>query len=111
MAPPWCMYSHRPLDVVERQDGETTVVTLIGELDMDTVEPVERRLDELATTRRATLLDLDELDFMDSVGIRIVLHACEQAGNDGWSFRLTRGSEAVKRVFAASGLTDRLPYG
>ncbi|UGS35609.1 STAS domain-containing protein [Capillimicrobium parvum] len=103
--------SHRPLDVVERQDGETTVVTLVGELDMDTVEPVQRRLDALATTRRSTLLDLDELDFMDSVGIRLVLHACELARSDDWPFRLTRGSDAVQRVFAASGLTDRLPYG
>jgi anti-anti-sigma factor len=99
-----------PLEMAEREDGETTVVVLSGELDMDTVAPVERRLDELADEGRATVLDLDGLDFMDSVGIRLVLRACESAQRDGWAFRVSRGSEAVQRVFAASGLTDRLPY-
>jgi anti-anti-sigma factor len=98
------------LEIVERQDGETTVVALAGELDMETFEPVERRLDELAAEGRSTLLDLDRLGFMDSVGIRLVLRACELARNGTWGFRITRGSEAVRRVFAASGLTDRLPY-
>jgi anti-anti-sigma factor len=98
------------LEIVERQDGEMIVVALAGELDMETVEPVERRLDELAAEGRSTLLDLDRLGFMDSVGIRLVLRACEHARNRGWGFQITRGSDAVRRVFAASGLTDRLPY-
>jgi len=100
----------RPLQIVERQDGDTTVVALAGELDMETAEPVERRLGELAAAGRSTLLDLDRLGFMDSVGIRLVLRACEIARRGGWAFRITHGSEAVRRVFAASGLTDRLPY-
>lgn len=102
--------SQRPLEISERQDGDTTVVELCGELDMDTVGPVERRLEELAGEGRATVLDLDRLDFMDSVGIRLVLRSCEAAQRDGWAFHVTRGSDAVQRVFAASGLTERLPY-
>jgi anti-anti-sigma factor len=98
------------LEIVERQDGEITVVALAGELDMETVGPVERRLDELEAEGRPTLLDLDRLGFMDSVGIRLVLRACELARGGTWRFRITRGSDAVRRVFAASGLTDRLPY-
>jgi anti-anti-sigma factor len=103
--------ARKPLEMGERAQDGAVVLRLAGELDMDTVEPVQRRLDQLASEGRETVLDLDELGFMDSVGIRLVLLAVERArANPAWSFRVTRGSEAVRRVFAASGLTNRLPY-
>ena len=68
------------------------------------------RLAELRDAGEATLLDLDELTFMDSTGIRLVLTACEDAQKQSWSFRVTRGSERVRQVLAAAQVIDRLPY-
>jgi anti-anti-sigma factor len=72
---------------------------------------VQGRLAELRDAGEATLLDLDELTFMDSTGIRLVLTACEDAERQSWSFRVTRGSERVRQVLHAAQVIDRLPYG
>jgi anti-sigma B factor antagonist len=97
-------------DMAERQDGATTVVALSGELDFGTVRQVQTRLAELRDGGAPTVLDLNELTFMDSTGIRLVLTACEDAQRQNWSFRITRGSERVQRVLEAAQVIDRLPY-
>jgi anti-sigma B factor antagonist len=97
-------------DVVERADGERSVVALRGELDLATVDEVRARLDALRASGRPVVLDLDELTFMDSTGIRLVLESVRHREREGWGFEVTRGSTAVQRIFAAARIDDRLPY-
>jgi len=97
-------------EMTEREDGGTVVVALKGELDLATVEQVQQRLAQLRDERRAVLLDLDRLTFMDSTGIRLLLSACEDAESRAWTFRVTRGSERVQQVLSAAGVSERLPY-
>lgn len=97
-------------EMAERHEADATVVALSGELDFGTVRQVQIRLAELRDEGAPTVLDLDELTFMDSTGIRLVLTACEDAQRQGWSFRITRGSERVQRVLEAAQVIDRLPY-
>jgi anti-anti-sigma factor len=94
----------------ERRTADTIVLSLSGELDLGTAGAVEQRLAELRDARQAALLDLDELTFMDSTGIRLVLTACEDAAKHDWSFRVTRGSERVRHVLEVAQVIDRLPY-
>jgi anti-anti-sigma factor len=94
----------------ERRDGDRSVLLLRGELDLATIDGVRARLDALQAERRAVVLDLDALSFMDSTGIRLVLQAAQDAERTGWDFSITRGSRAVQRVFTAAGLEDRLPF-
>jgi anti-sigma B factor antagonist len=96
--------------MAERKADGSTIVALSGELDFGTVGQVQARLAELRDERAPTLLDLDGLTFMDSTGIRLVLTACEDAQRGDWSFRVTRGSERVRRVLEAAQVIDRLPY-
>jgi anti-sigma B factor antagonist len=93
----------------ERRHGDTVVLTVRGELDLASVEQVETRLDELRAARQPALLDLDELDFMDSSGLRLVLNAAEQSDASGWQFSVTHGPEQVQRLFASTCVTERLP--
>lgn len=105
---------HQPSDLFElheRREADMIVVSLSGELDFGTVGPVQQRLGELRDAGQPVLLDLDELTFMDSTGIRLVLTACEDAAAHDWSFRVTRGSERVRHVLEAAQVIDRLPYG
>jgi anti-sigma B factor antagonist len=97
-------------EMAERHERDATVVALSGELDFGTVGQVQARLAELRDQGSATLLDLDGLTFIDSTGIRLVLTACEDAENGEWTFRVTRGSERVRRVLEAAQVIDRLPY-
>jgi anti-anti-sigma factor len=99
-----------PFRLEERRNGARTVLAVHGELDLATVDEVRMRLDALRAERRAVLLDLDALQFMDSTGIRLVLQAAQDSERDGWDFSVTRGSFAVRRVFEAARIEDRLPY-
>jgi anti-sigma B factor antagonist len=99
-----------PFRLEERRTGDRTVLAVHGELDLATVDDVRARLDALQAERRPVVLDLDGLAFMDSTGIRLVLQAAQDAVRTGWDFRITRGSAAVRRVFAAAAIQDRLPY-
>src|SRR3954471_24990250 len=99
-----------PFRLEERRDGDRTVLAVYGELDLATVDAVRARLDALQAERRPVVLDVDGLEFMDSTGIRLVLQAVQDAERSGWKFTVTRGSRAVRRVFEAAAIQDRLPY-
>ena len=99
-----------PFRLEERRNGERTVLAVHGELDLATVDGVRARLDALRAARQPVVLDLDGLDFMDSTGIRLVLQAAQDGAQTGWAFSITRGSYAVRRVFQAARIEDRLPY-
>jgi anti-anti-sigma factor len=97
-------------DVSTRRHGPALVVVPRGEIDLATVglvrEVVERELqgeDEL-------VLDLREVGFMDTSGLRYVLEIVERGSKDGFDVRLVRGPRAVQRVFEVSGLEPRLPF-
>ena len=82
-----------------------------GELDLATAPDVERRLRELRESGfDRIVLDLRELAFMDSTGLRLVMreHAAAQA--DGREFALVAGSPAVQRIFEVACVQDRLPF-
>jgi anti-anti-sigma factor len=98
------------LRLEERRNGDRTVLAVHGELDLATVDGVHARLDALQAERRPVVLDLDALEFLDSTGIRLVLQAAQDAERTGWDFTVTRGSHAVRRVFEAAQIHDRLPY-
>jgi two-component system OmpR family sensor kinase len=92
----------------ERRDG-VVVLRLAGDLDLASADEVSRRLDALCAAGDATVLDLDELAFMDSSGLRVVLRAAETASAGTWEFTITPGSDQVRRLFVAAGITERLP--
>lgn len=83
----------------------------IGELDMLAAPVVGARLDELAAAGFAHLvLDLREVSFLDSSGLRLILAWDAKARNDGLSFELVAGPAPVQRMFEVTGVADRLRF-
>jgi anti-sigma B factor antagonist len=91
-----------------RRDG-TVIVKLRGELDMASADVVTARLEALRAAGMAAVLDLDDLVFMDSSGLRVVLQAVELRHAGGWDFSVTAGSGQVRELFASAGIVERLP--
>ncbi len=87
------------------------VVAPYGELDLATTADVQRELDRAERSDAAEIvLDLSNLTFIDSTGIRLVLHAHERSCADGDRLKLLPGRDQVHGVFRLCGLTDRLPF-
>ena len=91
-----------------REDGRVRV-HLRGEFDLGGAPTVAERLRGLGERRETVLLDLDELEFIDMGGLRVLLTAAEDASRDGWTFTVTRGSPAVRRLLALVRADGRLP--
>jgi anti-anti-sigma factor len=86
-------------------------IRLTGELDISTAEGLERRLAELEEAGPQTIvLDLSDLAFMDSTGLRLIVTADLRMRADGRRLRLVRGPEAVQRVFRLALLEERLSF-
>jgi anti-anti-sigma factor len=100
-----------PLEIDERNgpDGGPLVV-LRGELDVGSADVVERRLEELSSAHRRLTVDLRELTFMDSTGVRLLWALSTAASNDGFDLGLIQGPQPIRAVFEMSGLLDRLPF-
>ena len=100
---------HEPLVVdLEARAGEVWVLPS-GELDLDTVDEVERALSiALASDAPQVVIDLRGLQFLDSTGLRVIAGACR--GPEGERVSLIPGPPAVQGVFTVSGLARELPF-
>ena len=97
----------------EIDTAETSgVVTLAvsGEIDLATAPLMDEQLVAAeAMDAPIVIVDLDQVSFMDSTGLQVLLaHAL--SATDGHRLRLTRGSAQVQRLFQISGVLDRLPF-
>jgi anti-anti-sigma factor len=97
-------------DVATHRRGSALVVAPRGEIDLATVSLVREAVEREHAAGEDLVLDLREVGFMDTSGLRYVLEIVERAAKDGFDVRLVRGPSAVQRVFEVSGLEPRLPF-
>lgn len=99
----------KTFEVTSEQHGDTVHVQLSGELDISSASKVEDELARVEPSRPETIiLDLRELAFMDSTGLRLLIAADTRARNQGRKLLIVRGPEPVQRVFRITRLEERL---
>jgi anti-sigma B factor antagonist len=89
--------------------GDACRVKLAGEFDFSGRDLADEVLAS-ADGARKLVLDLSELDFIDSMGIHFVVTAHERARAAGREFTIVRGGPQVERVFGLVGLDAVLPF-
>jgi len=94
--------------MIEQRETARVRLAVRGELDLATAGRLAERLRALRDRRETVLLDLDELEFMDAAGLRVVLTAAQHARTDGWAFTVSRGSAPVRRLFELLGVDPRV---
>jgi anti-anti-sigma factor len=94
----------------QSHDGDDMVqLVLSGEFDLSSASQIEDVLKEIEENRPPLLvLDLRELTFMDSTGLRVMVSADARARDDSRKLAIVQGPEAVHRVFRITGLDDHL---
>jgi anti-anti-sigma factor len=91
------------------EDEGATRLVLIGEFDLSSAGQIEEVLKDLEEGRPPLLvLDLRELTFMDSTGLRVMVSADARARDDSRRLVIVQGPEPVHRVFRITGLDDHL---
>jgi anti-anti-sigma factor len=105
-----------PAPVTCRVDVEayhgTTRVALSGEIDLSTVAMVEYKIEsglgQFETTR--LLLDLRDLAFMDSSGLRLLMQLRRDAETNGYDLTIVRPPATVYRPIEIAGLGTLLHF-
>lgn len=91
-------------------DGAAHVVSLCGELDLANAATAEAELTAaLAAVDARVIVDMSELEFIDSTGIALLVAALGRC-EDGRELRFVPSrSAAVNRVLDLTGVAARLP--
>jgi anti-sigma B factor antagonist len=98
------------LTVRIEQHGNSLVVRALGELDIATANSLDEELRRVwYCDASPILLDLGEVDFLDSVGMRSLLAVAKHSRENGNRLRIRLGSGAVRRVIEVSGVERPLP--
>jgi anti-anti-sigma factor len=96
---------------ISTSDGDgRAVVTIRGELDLATAPELETALLERLDAGQEVVLDLRELQFMDSSGLRVLITAHARAGVGGPQFAIVRplaGGEVAK-ILDIAGVEQQL---
>jgi anti-anti-sigma factor len=92
-------------------ESEQGRLKLKGELDLASTGRVEQAVDALlAEGVRALLLDLGDVSFVDSSGLRLFIVLDQRARAESWKLTLTRPQPQAMTVFVVSGLEENLPF-
>jgi anti-anti-sigma factor len=86
-------------------------VRLTGELDLAGIGLVDREMQAAERSDAAKIvLNLDELEFVDASGLRLLLDLEARSQADGKRLRIRRANSAqVRRMLDVTGVGDRLP--
>lgn len=96
------------IESLERADR--VILKLGGDLDLHNAPLLESAIAEVdLTSGGALVIDLDNLEFLDSSGLRALMAAAEDAQAHGRRIAVTKGSEQVRRLLDITGATARLP--
>ena len=94
------------MDLVVPAESDA-VVTVVGELDVFRAPAFEtvlnRSIDQGA---RQVIVDLDDVSFIDSTGIRVIVCAAARLYEAGGSLRLVYGDANVRRLFEILALEN-----
>ena len=92
------------------KEGDTHVISLCGELDLANADTAETALEaSLVENATQVVIDMRELEFIDSTGIALLVAALGNNGSEERVRFIPSAAPAVTRVLELTGLSERLP--
>ena len=93
------------LSVTTSRQDDVSVVTVAGEIDVYTAPQLRAVLDEEIGGRHARLVvDLDEVSFLDSTGLGVLVGRLKLVRNQSGWLRIVCSNDRILRVFRITGL-------
>ena len=93
----------------EMKNGDTEVIALCGELDLANAGTAEAALQGSLAAGRSVIVDMRELEFIDSTGIAMLVASLNGENGDSRISFIPSTAPAVSRVLELTGLEERMP--
>ena len=98
------------MEIIEKKHNDINILHLKGRLDSNTSPEFEKSIFsaiESGVTRM--ILDFENLDYISSAGLRVILKAAKELKRSEGVFVLCSMKDYVKEVFEISGFDSFLP--
>lgn len=99
------------MQVISKIYDGTLYIVLAGELDEHTANYVREQIDGLIGAKRVrqVIIDLSELEFMDSTGVGVMIGRYKKFKEKGVPVFISNPSSHAERIFKMTGLYDIMP--
>lgn len=99
-------------EIKDGGSGSAVTVSIAGELDLSTAQTLSQHVDQHLSTGVTDLtLDLGDISFMDSSGLRVLIELNDRSQQQAWRLRLKPPKhEDATLVLQATGADTELPF-
>jgi anti-anti-sigma factor len=98
------------MEIITKKEKGAVVVLLKGKLDAGSSPELEKEIDRLLTEgEKHLILDLAELGYISSAGLRIILSGSKKLKNKEGSLYVSSLGSMVREVFEVSGFSSIIP--
>jgi anti-sigma B factor antagonist len=98
------------LSVEVLADSDVSVLVVRGELDAYSAPTLDAVVEQvLAKGAQRLVLDLGEVAFIDSSGLRSMIRARKQVGDEAGALRIRDPQPSTMRLLEITGLTEHFP--
>ena len=94
------------MTINKKDEGNRLQITLEGRLDTTTAPQMEELVRTELSGKKEVVLDLKDLVYISSAGLRIFLQGHKQMMKQGGSFVLMNVTEEVKEILEVTGFID-----
>ena len=94
---------------LEELTGGITKVILDGRLDIEGAAAVDLKMNVIAGSRKAVLVDLQKVSFLGSMGLRALVAPARAIKSRGGKIVLFGPNEMVEQVLKTSGIDTLIP--
>ncbi len=92
---------------IEKNFSDVNTIVLSGRLDTVTAPQLEAELEKILSDSDALVLDMANLEYISSAGLRVILKA-QKAMNIKGTMKLIHVGESIMEVFDITGFSDFL---
>jgi anti-sigma B factor antagonist len=94
---------------VEEADGGVALVILRGRLDTVGANAIDLKFNAVAGARRAVVVDLSAVDFLASLGIRVLVLGARVVKNKGGKLVILSPNDGVRGVLSTAHTDTLIP--
>ena len=95
------------MEIIKNTNGEELTLNVVGRLDTTTAPELENELKVSLDSVKALVLDLVDLDYISSAGLRVLLSA-QKIMNAQGTIVIKNAKPEIMEVFEITGFTDIL---
>lgn len=95
------------MEIIKKTENDELYLALVGRLDTNTVSEFESEIVDIDPSIKKLVLDLEQLEYISSAGLRVLLMAYKKMSVEG-EMKLVNVQEIVKEILDITGFSDFL---